>query len=170
MALANMRAQGMRSLPVTRERCHAATMNVDRFAESLGVPAFGPRMGCTCCGIVGADVRPNWLERPARESNTVVMALGACRVDGYGAPAPSDARPRFFTSRCEATHLRSQDSRLARRRRPKPIEQGDRTMNTMSVEAKILAILAILALVAITFLVHVRPTTHSLDLAGHIFR
>jgi hypothetical protein len=25
-------------------------------------------MVCTGCGIIGADVRPNWQERPARES------------------------------------------------------------------------------------------------------
>jgi hypothetical protein len=26
------------------------------------VPAFGPRMVCTRCGIIGADARPNWRE------------------------------------------------------------------------------------------------------------
>ena len=36
----------------------------------LTVPAFGPRMVGTVCGIIGADVRPNWQERPARESIT----------------------------------------------------------------------------------------------------
>jgi hypothetical protein len=34
------------------------------------VPAFGPRMVCTSCGMVGADVRPNWQERGGRESLT----------------------------------------------------------------------------------------------------
>jgi hypothetical protein len=24
------------------------------------VPAFGPRMVRTCCGMIGADARPNW--------------------------------------------------------------------------------------------------------------
>jgi hypothetical protein len=27
------------------------------------VPSFGPRMVCTKCGTIGADVRPNWKER-----------------------------------------------------------------------------------------------------------
>jgi hypothetical protein len=36
------------------------------------VPAFGPRMVCTSCGIVGADARPNWKEEPPRESLTGV--------------------------------------------------------------------------------------------------
>jgi hypothetical protein len=61
MTLANMREQGVRSLSVTCEFCHhAATMNVDAFAGTVAVPAFGPRMVCTSCGIVGADVRSNW--------------------------------------------------------------------------------------------------------------
>jgi hypothetical protein len=27
------------------------------------VPSFGPKMVCTRCGTIGADVRPNWKER-----------------------------------------------------------------------------------------------------------
>jgi len=34
------------------------------------VPAFGPRMVCTSCGIIGAFARPNWQDRPASESLT----------------------------------------------------------------------------------------------------
>jgi hypothetical protein len=45
--LANMRQNGVRSLDVI---CH-------------GVRELGPRMVCTECGMVGADVRPNWKER-----------------------------------------------------------------------------------------------------------
>jgi hypothetical protein len=30
------------------------------------VRAFGPRMVCTRCGIVGADARPNWREHRAK--------------------------------------------------------------------------------------------------------
>jgi hypothetical protein len=37
------------------------------------VPAFGQRMVCTSCGIVGADARPNWKEEPPRESLTGVQ-------------------------------------------------------------------------------------------------
>jgi hypothetical protein len=44
-------------------------LNVDRFNDDLPVPSFGPRMVCTCCGIIG-DVRPNWSERPARPTLT----------------------------------------------------------------------------------------------------
>jgi hypothetical protein len=43
-------------------------MNVDAYDDATTVPSFGPRMVCTCCGIIGADVRPNWQERPPPET------------------------------------------------------------------------------------------------------
>jgi hypothetical protein len=71
MTLANMRANGVRSLSVTCEVCHhEAVMNVDAFGDAIPVPTFGQRMVCTVCGIVGADARPNWQERSSRESLT----------------------------------------------------------------------------------------------------
>jgi hypothetical protein len=33
---------------------HQAVLNVDGYSDAVPVPAFGPRMVCTCCGIVGA--------------------------------------------------------------------------------------------------------------------
>jgi hypothetical protein len=63
--------QGVRSLSVSCNLCHhRAVMNVDRFGDAVPVPSFGPRMVCTVCGIVGADARPNWAERPPSESIT----------------------------------------------------------------------------------------------------
>jgi hypothetical protein len=38
--------------------------------DNVPVPTFGPRMVCTRCGIIGADARPNWLERSPREMLT----------------------------------------------------------------------------------------------------
>jgi len=71
MDLANMRSLGIGSLAVTCELCHhAAVVDVARWPGHVPVPAFGPRMVCTGCGIVGADVRPNWREQPARPSLT----------------------------------------------------------------------------------------------------
>jgi hypothetical protein len=61
MTLANMRAQGVRSLSVVRELCHhEAVLDVDGYGDAVPVPAFGPRMVWTHCGIVGAFARPNW--------------------------------------------------------------------------------------------------------------
>jgi hypothetical protein len=74
MTLANMRENGVRSLSITCEVCHReALLNVDAFDDAVPVPAFGPRMVCTSCGIVGADARPNWQERTQRESLTGVQ-------------------------------------------------------------------------------------------------
>ena len=71
MTLANMRAQGVRSLWVVCELCHHdAVMNVDRFHDAAPGPRIRPRMVCTSCGIIGAFARPNWQERPSQESLT----------------------------------------------------------------------------------------------------
>ena len=71
MTLANMRENGVRSLWVVCPLCHhEAVVNVDGFGPDVAVPAFGPHMVCTGCGIIGADVRPNWSERAPRKSIT----------------------------------------------------------------------------------------------------
>lgn len=66
MSLGNMRELGVRSLAVTCLACdHQAILTIDRYPDRVTVPAFGPRMVCTRCGLVGADARPNWLEHDA---------------------------------------------------------------------------------------------------------
>ena len=66
MTLGNMRANGVRSLLVYCTACSRTVIfNVDAYAETLPVPAFGPRMVCTGCGMIGADARPNGNENPA---------------------------------------------------------------------------------------------------------
>ena len=45
MTLANMRAQGVRSLWIVCELCHhEAVLNVDGYRDAVPVPAFGPRV------------------------------------------------------------------------------------------------------------------------------
>jgi hypothetical protein len=64
MDLANMRQNSVRSLDVQCWRCrHRTIINVDHLPADLTVKSFEPRMVCTKCGTVGADVRPNWRER-----------------------------------------------------------------------------------------------------------
>jgi hypothetical protein len=64
MTLRNMRQQGVHSLCMSRRFCHhAATLNANRYGDD--VP---PRMVCTGCAIIGADVRPNWKDQTPRES------------------------------------------------------------------------------------------------------
>jgi hypothetical protein len=42
-------------------RCHhRATLNVDFLPDDTVLKSLEPRMVCTACGIVGADVRPDW--------------------------------------------------------------------------------------------------------------
>jgi hypothetical protein len=71
MTLGNMRANGVHSLAVRCSVCHhQAVLSVDRWPDHVPVPSFGPRMVCTRCGIIGADARPNWIERPTRPNLT----------------------------------------------------------------------------------------------------
>jgi len=64
MDLANMRENGVRSLAVQCHQCrNEMIINVDHLPGDLTVKSFGPRMVCTKCGTIGADVRPNWRER-----------------------------------------------------------------------------------------------------------
>jgi hypothetical protein len=62
MTLDNTRANGVRSLDVSCLCCpHRAIVNVDQYPGELLTRDF--RMVCTECGMIGADVRPNWKER-----------------------------------------------------------------------------------------------------------
>jgi hypothetical protein len=57
MDLGNMRANGVRSLAIQCHQCHHETIiNVDHLPGHLTVPSFGPKMVCTKCGTIGADV------------------------------------------------------------------------------------------------------------------
>jgi hypothetical protein len=74
MTLGNMRANGVRSLDVSCWQCHhQAIVSAAPWPDDVPVPSFGPRMVCMRCGIIGADARPNWKERPERESLTGVQ-------------------------------------------------------------------------------------------------
>ena len=69
--LGNIRAQGIRSLLIYCNACnHSATLNVDSYGDDIFVPSFNAYMVCTQCGIIGAEARPNWNERPQRPSLT----------------------------------------------------------------------------------------------------
>src|SRR5215469_8380102 len=91
MTPANMRAQGVRSLWVVCDLCHhEAVLNVDGYGDAVPVPAFGPRMVCTSCGIIGAFARPNCQERPTSESLTA--NIGISRRGGQLGPGPWPAQ------------------------------------------------------------------------------
>jgi hypothetical protein len=41
-------------------------IDVERYADDVPVPRFGPRLRCQRCGHLGADARPNWSELAAQ--------------------------------------------------------------------------------------------------------
>src|SRR5947209_15430703 len=61
MDLANMRANGVRSLSVGCLDCHhQAVVNVDHLPGHLAVPSFSRRMVCSKCGSKRVQVMPAW--------------------------------------------------------------------------------------------------------------
>jgi hypothetical protein len=47
---------------------HEAAIDADGYDGALPVKSFEPRMVGTHCGAIGADVRPNWSDKPPRPS------------------------------------------------------------------------------------------------------
>ena len=63
VTLGHIRSHGCRDLLVYCDsgHCHhSATMNADWLPDRTPVRSLWPRMVCTVCGYVGADVRPDW--------------------------------------------------------------------------------------------------------------
>jgi hypothetical protein len=63
VTLGHIRGHGCRDLLVycVSGRCHhGATINADWLPDETPVRALGRRMVCTRCGMIGADVRPDW--------------------------------------------------------------------------------------------------------------
>jgi len=61
--LGHIRGHGCRDLLVYcgSGRCHhSATMNADWLPDETPVRSLCRRMMCTKCGMIGADVRPDW--------------------------------------------------------------------------------------------------------------
>jgi len=61
--MGHIRSHGCRSLLVYcgSPWCnHSASVNADSLADDVVVRALCPRMICTACGLIGADVRPDW--------------------------------------------------------------------------------------------------------------
>ena len=94
MDLANMRENGVRSLAVMCHQCrHDTVMNVDHLPGDLTVPLFGPRMVCSKCRAVGADVRPNWQERPVAAARaSTIRRWSAVRLTSAGIAKHLSAR------------------------------------------------------------------------------
>ena len=48
-------------------RHHSASMNADDWPDELPVRSLCARTMCTRCGVVGADVRPDWRPMPNKK-------------------------------------------------------------------------------------------------------
>ena len=63
VTMGHIRGNGCRDVLVycSSGHCHhSATMNGDGFPDDLPVRSLCGRMVCTVCGMIGADVRPDW--------------------------------------------------------------------------------------------------------------
>jgi hypothetical protein len=63
VTLGHIRAYGCRNLLVYCDSgwCHHnAVMNADWLPDATPVRSLRPRMVCTRCGLIGAEVRPDW--------------------------------------------------------------------------------------------------------------
>jgi hypothetical protein len=63
VTLGHIRSYGCRDLLIycgSINCSHSATMSADRMPDETAIRALGPKMVCTKCAHVGADVRPDW--------------------------------------------------------------------------------------------------------------
>jgi hypothetical protein len=76
VTLGHMRAHGVRRLLIycSTGLCHhSATIEADRWPDDTAVRDLCRKAVCTRCGMIGADVRPDWTERPQPDSLTGVQ-------------------------------------------------------------------------------------------------
>jgi hypothetical protein len=69
--LGHIRLHGVRRLLIycSTGLCHhSAVVDADRWPDETALRDLCPKAVCTKFGMIGADVRPNWQEREARES------------------------------------------------------------------------------------------------------
>ncbi|HEU4358878.1 MAG TPA: hypothetical protein VFR54_10510 [Xanthobacteraceae bacterium] len=72
VTLGQIRGHGCRNLLVYCESpwCnHSAVMNADALPDEMPLRALCPRMVCTACGLIGADVRPDWSAHTNKRPN-----------------------------------------------------------------------------------------------------
>jgi hypothetical protein len=74
VTLGHIRSHGVRQLLIYCSAglyCyHSAVVDADRWPDETVLLDLGRRAVCTKCGIIGAQMRPNWDDRPKRESLT----------------------------------------------------------------------------------------------------
>jgi hypothetical protein len=96
VTMRHIRGHGCRDLLVYCDsgRCHhSATLSGDRFPDDMPVRSLCRRMACTCCGMIGADVRPDWSPhgRGCRLRQMTQQQNGPGRMENPTTPQ----KPRF---------------------------------------------------------------------------
>src|SRR6266481_7228774 len=72
VTLGQIRGHGCRDVLVYCESLwcnHSAVMNVDWLPDEMPLRALCPRIVCTACGLIGADVRPDWSAHTNKRPN-----------------------------------------------------------------------------------------------------
>jgi hypothetical protein len=72
VTLGHIRGHGCSNLLVYCESVwcnHSAVMNADWLPDDTPVRSLCSRMVCTRCGLIGADVRPDWSPHTNRRSS-----------------------------------------------------------------------------------------------------
>jgi hypothetical protein len=73
VTMGHIRSHGVRYLLIycsTGFCHHSAVVDADRWPDDTVLLNLNRKAVCTRCGMIGADVRPNWSERPPPESLT----------------------------------------------------------------------------------------------------
>jgi hypothetical protein len=73
VTLGHIRSHGVRQLLIyccTGFCYHSAVVNADQWPDDTVLLDLDRKAVCTKCGMIGADVRPNWSERPQPQSLT----------------------------------------------------------------------------------------------------
>jgi hypothetical protein len=74
VTMGHIRSHGVRHLLIYCNQglyCyHSAVVDADSWPDETVLLDLRSKAVCTKCGIIGADVRPNWDERPPPESLT----------------------------------------------------------------------------------------------------
>src|SRR5436853_6020918 len=69
-------------------------MNADRLPDEMPLRALCPRMVCTACGLIGADVRPDWSAHTNKRSTLRIALVQSQRRDECRPAAGRNAAAR----------------------------------------------------------------------------
>jgi hypothetical protein len=78
VTLDHIRGHGCRGVLVYCESIwcnHSADIDADWLPDDTVIRSLAPRMVCTACGLIGADVRPDWRPLINKPSQAVALCM-----------------------------------------------------------------------------------------------